>query len=105
MVNVEQFRLLCLSLDGAYEEPHFHKVSFRVRKKIFATLDPERHTATLKLTTDHQVHFIELMPDDVAAVSGAWGKRGWTNFGLDHLSETHLTKALHLAFLNAKGGK
>lgn len=105
MVNVEKFRLLCLSLYGAYEQPHFHKVSFRVRKKIFATLDLERHTTTLKLTADQQAHFIEQWPNAVSAVSGAWGKQGWTIFELDRLLESHLLEALHSAYLNVSGGK
>lgn len=32
------FRKLALSLPGATEEPHFERVSFRVGKKIFATM-------------------------------------------------------------------
>lgn len=105
MVNVEQFRMLCLSMDGAYEEPHFHKVSFRVRKKIFATLDLEQHTATLKLTADQQADYTEQWHDGVSAVKGAWGRQGWTIFELNLLSETQLSEALHSAYLNVKGAK
>lgn len=34
-------KAFALSLPEAIEEPHFDKVSFRVRGKIFATLPPE----------------------------------------------------------------
>jgi hypothetical protein len=32
------FRALALSMEGAHEEPHFARTSFRVGKKIFATM-------------------------------------------------------------------
>ena len=39
MVSIDTFRKLALSFDEAVEQPHFEKPSFRVNKKIFATLD------------------------------------------------------------------
>ena len=44
MVTVGTFRQMALSLPGAVELPHFDRASFRVNKKIFATLD-EKLTA------------------------------------------------------------
>ena len=35
------FRTLALSMEGAHEEPHFARTSFRVGKKIFATMTAE----------------------------------------------------------------
>ena len=36
-MNLSQVRKLALTLPEATEEPHFHRTSFRVRGKIFAT--------------------------------------------------------------------
>ncbi len=44
MVTVGTFRQMALSHQGAVELPHFDRISFRLNKKIFATLD-EKLTA------------------------------------------------------------
>ena len=40
-MDLSEARAFALSLPGATEEPHFELTSFRVRRKIFATADPE----------------------------------------------------------------
>jgi predicted DNA-binding protein (MmcQ/YjbR family) len=50
MVDIETFRQLALSFPGTVELPHFDKASFRVNKKIFATLDIENKRACVMLT-------------------------------------------------------
>lgn len=53
-MNFPQFRTLSLALPEVVEAPHFEKVSFRVKNKIFATYDIAKNQATLKLTLlDH----------------------------------------------------
>jgi predicted DNA-binding protein (MmcQ/YjbR family) len=43
-------RELALAFDEVEEKPHFDKTSFRVNKKIFATLNEKDNRATLKLS-------------------------------------------------------
>jgi hypothetical protein len=57
MVDIETFRALALSFPDASEEPHFEKTSFRVNKKIFATLDVENNRACLMLSEVDQSVF------------------------------------------------
>jgi len=45
MVSIETFRQLALSFPDAEELPHLEKASFRIRKKIFATLDVKNNRA------------------------------------------------------------
>lgn len=45
----DAFRRLALALPEAHEEPHFERASFRVGKKIFATLVPDGSEAMVKL--------------------------------------------------------
>jgi len=45
MINIDTFRKLALAFDHVVEQPHFEKTSFRVKKKIFATLDIEKRLA------------------------------------------------------------
>ena len=49
MITIETFRTLALSFENATEEPHFEKTSFRINKKIFATLDIKNEKVVLKL--------------------------------------------------------
>ncbi len=41
----EAFRTLALSMTGSHEEPHFERTSFRVGKKIFATMTADGREA------------------------------------------------------------
>ena len=98
MVDVEAFRTLALSHTDATEEPHFAKVSFRIQKKIFATLDLERKTAVLKLTEELQANYAAQHESIIYPVKGAWGKQGWTTVELNHVSEPLLTQVLADAY-------
>ena len=51
----EALRQLALSLPESHEEPHFERTSFRVGKKIFATMTADGSEAMVKLPS----------PDDV----------------------------------------
>lgn len=50
----EDFAKMAMGFAEATESPHFHKTSFRIRKKIFATMDSEKRTAVLKLSPKHK---------------------------------------------------
>jgi hypothetical protein len=41
------FRKLALSMPGAYEAPHFNRVAFRTKKKIFATMTQDGKQAMI----------------------------------------------------------
>ena len=43
------FRRLALSMPLAREAPHFQRLSFRIGKKIFATMTPDGHEAMVVL--------------------------------------------------------
>ncbi|MDQ6609859.1 MAG: MmcQ/YjbR family DNA-binding protein, partial [Bacteroidota bacterium] len=57
MVDFETFRTMALSLPGAEEQPHFNLPSFRINKKIFATLWENENRAMLKLSLISQSVF------------------------------------------------
>lgn len=98
MVDVETFREWALAFPEATEEPHFEKVSFRIRKKIFATLDLEKQTAVLKLSEEHQAKLSEMNDAVIYPVKGAWGKQGWTVVELNMVEPTVFQEALNTAY-------
>src|SRR5271165_4731480 len=78
MVSIERVRALAAALPGVTEAPHFRLLSFRVRGKIFATLDLDEQRAMLKLPLDEQARAIATDPEAYEAVPGTWGQRGST---------------------------
>ena len=57
MVTLDSARKLALSFPEAVEMPHFEKASFRVKKKIFATLDAKKNRCVVKLSAVDQSVF------------------------------------------------
>jgi len=59
MVTIDEITEMALSFEEAVEQPHFHKSSFRVRNKIFATLDSRENTVVLKFSNHEQSVFAD----------------------------------------------
>lgn len=97
-MTIEAFRKLALSYPEASEQPHFEKTSFRVGKKIFATLDTSNQLACLKLTDQDLFSLIDR--EIIYPVPNKWGKMGWTNFDISKAEKNVVSDALKCAYLN-----
>jgi hypothetical protein len=80
MIDPDEFRALALALPEAIEEPHFDRPSFRVRKRIFATLRPAERLAVLKLSRTAQEALVASAPQTYALTP--WAHQGWTSVDL-----------------------
>lgn len=98
VVDLKTFQECALSFEEAYEEPHFEKSSFRVRKKIFATLNTSKRQAVIKLSPLDQSVFCSYDPAIIYPVTGGWGKQGWTTIELDLIRKDLLLDALTTAY-------
>jgi len=98
MVNIETFRELALSFPDSIESPHFEKTSFRVKKKIFVTLSPEKDIACLKLSPIDQSVFCAFDKTIIYPVPNKWGKQGWTFVNLKKVRKAMLKDALTTAY-------
>ncbi len=105
MVTIDSFRKLVLSFPGAEEQPHFHKTSFRVKKKIFATLDEREKLAVLKFSPIDQSVFCDISKGAVYPVQGAWGKKGFTYVNLDKIKKEILVDAARISYCNVAPAK
>lgn len=105
MVSLSSFRQLALSLPNAEEQPHFNLASFRVKKKIFATLWEKEHRAMLKLPLVEQSVFCAYDKEIFFPVPGAWGKKGATFVDLKRVNKGMLKDALSVAYNTLTGGK
>lgn len=76
--RLERFRTEALALPGSSEQDHFGRPSFRVGKKIFATLWVNEGWAMVKLTPAQQKAWMGTHPDLIWPVEGSWGQKGAT---------------------------
>jgi predicted DNA-binding protein (MmcQ/YjbR family) len=100
MPSLIEFNTLALSLPEVSIEPHFEKVSFRVKKKIFATLNEKESRATLKFTPDEQEMFCKINREAIFPVPNKWGKLGWTHLRYEFLSSEIIEELLKVAYSN-----
>jgi len=100
MIDISTFRQMALSFEEVVEMPHFEKASFRVNKKIFATLNAEAETAVIKLTEVEQSVFCGYDRTVMYPVNGGWGKQGWTVINLKTISHEILLDALTTSYCN-----
>lgn len=78
MISLDKVRKLALALPGTNEEPHFEKISYRVNKKIFATVDQENKKIVLKFDLNDQDFFSLAAKGSVYPIENKWGQQGWT---------------------------
>lgn len=98
MVSPRGFRSLALSFEGVTEAPHFHRTSFRIGKKIFATMDEQKNEVMVKLTPAEQSVFSEIDPEMIYPVPGKWGLNGSTFIALRKVKKDLLSDALERAY-------
>lgn len=89
---------LARSFDEVVEQPHFEKISFRVNKKIFATLDVKKNQAVVKLSEVDQSVFSDYNPGIIFPVRGGWGKQGWTAIDLKAVKKEVMKDAITTAY-------
>jgi hypothetical protein len=100
-MTARDFRTIALSLPEAVEVGHMGHPDFRVRNKIFATLDyPSRGWGVVKLTPRQQEGMVKTHPAMFAAVNGFWGRRGATTVNLRAATKDVVREALTKAWCN-----
>lgn len=100
MININVLRQLAMSFPDTTEEPHFDKISFRVKKKIFSTFDEKNNRAVVKLSLQDQSLFCTFDKTVMHPVKGTWGGQGWTVIELDNVKKEMLKDALKTAYRN-----
>jgi predicted DNA-binding protein (MmcQ/YjbR family) len=98
MVTLETLRKLALSFPETTEEPHFEKISFRVKKKIFATYDDNKKIASIKLSEIDQNVFTSADNTIIFPVDNKWGKQGWTQIEMGKVHNDLFVDALTTSY-------
>ncbi len=102
MISNAVFRQMALSFLGAIELPHFDRASFRLDKRIFATLLEKDQLAMLKLPLVEQSVFCAFDKTVIYPVPGGWGTKGATYIELRKVKKAMLKDAMTIAFNNVK---
>jgi hypothetical protein len=93
------FRKLALGFPSATEGAHGGHPDFRVGNKLFASLGyPGKEFATIMLTRDEQLLFVEMSPEMFEPVKGGWGLKGSTTVILKHAKPAVVKSALLAAW-------
>ena len=100
MATEKMFRDLALSLPNTSESSHMQHPDFRVGGKIFATLQPAKGLAMVKLTPDMQELIVRAEPEIFSPVPGAWGRQGCTYVKLSAATKPKLKDVLRAAHKN-----
>lgn len=93
-----EVRKLALAFDETVELPHFDRTSFRVRKKIFATMLEKSSTVVLMLSPVEQSVFSSYDSTVMYPVPNKWGKKGATMVNLKKVKKTMFKDALTNAY-------
>ena len=99
-MDADAFRRIALGMKQAVEGAHMGHPDFRVGKKIFATLHPDRQSGMVKLTPEQQATIVQDHPVSFAPENGAWGRAGCTRVHLRSIDEDTLGEAMTLAWQN-----
>ena len=89
---------MAISFPDAVESPHFDRASFRVNKKIFATLSEKENLAMVKLSPLDQSVFCAFDKTIIYPVPGGWGLKGATYINLKKIKKAMLKDALTVAY-------
>lgn len=93
------------NLDAVTEAPHHHIVSYKIKNRIFASLNVGESRACVKLTPIDQSSFCSYNIEHVYPVPNKWGKHGWTNINLKLAHPEMLEDALNTAYETVKQNK
>jgi len=100
MPTANEFRKLALAFEEAVEQPHFETTSFRVKQKIFATMDEKNALAVVKLSAVDQSVFCAFDTAVIYPVPGTWGRQGWTKVELKKVKISMLKDILTTSYCN-----
>lgn len=100
MVVIQTAYKLALAFDEVTESPH-HDVAvraFKVRGKVFATLNEKEERMTVRLSILDQDVFCTFDNTVIYQVPNKWGTQGWTHVNLQKVRKEMLQDILNVAY-------
>jgi hypothetical protein len=100
MVSIDDARKLAMSYPDVSELPHFEKTSFRIKSKIFLTINAPFDRACVKLSPIDQDVFCSFNKEVIYPVPNKWGKNGWTLINLKKVRKSMFKDIVNSSFVN-----
>ncbi|MEP7195484.1 MAG: MmcQ/YjbR family DNA-binding protein [Saprospiraceae bacterium] len=97
-MNTQEFINDVLSFPEVVSLAHFEKISFRTKKKIFATLDKKNNLVCVKLSEIDQNIFHAMNAKAIYPVPNKWGKSGWTYVDISNLERKVVYRVVRTAY-------
>ena len=105
MITIDTVKTIALSFEQAEQHPHFENIAFKVKKKIFATLNEKENRACLKFNEIDQSVFMSFDKEIIYPVPNKWGKQGWTLINLAKVNEEMFRDAITTAYCTVAPAK
>jgi predicted DNA-binding protein (MmcQ/YjbR family) len=100
MVRFKDAQMLALAFEWVTESPH-HDVAvraFKVKGKVFATLNEKEERMTVRLSILDQDVFCTFDNTVIYPVPNKWGTQGWTHVNLKKVRKEMLQDILSVAY-------
>ena len=98
MVPLDLARNFALSFDHVLEGSHRDVVSFKVKSKIFMTMNAKENRICIRLSPVDQNVFSAFDSSVIYPVPNGWGKYGWTLINLKKVKKEMLKDAVTTAY-------
>ena len=105
MISIAAVRKLALSFENVSEQPHFDKISFRLRNKIFLTIDSLKNQAVVKLAPESQSLFVSFNSSLIYPANGNWGRMGYTVIELKQVPKQLVEEIIRTGFQTVSSNK
>jgi hypothetical protein len=89
-------RALALGLPEASEQPHMTRTSFRVGKRIFATMAEDEQQLNVRVTPPRQLYELLAAHPGALIALGGWSRLGWLGVDLSR-ADPQLVRELVVA--------
>ena len=97
MLSISEIRELALSLPGAEEVEHWGKTSFRMNNKIFAVIQDDKKTLTVKTTKEERALLIQMAPD-IYRFPDSFSDLNYVHIDLEFAKDEEVTKCIRIAW-------
>ena len=103
-MNANGFRKLALSFPEAHEEPHMARTSFRVGKKIFATISEDQTEGVItKVEPRERLYALAEEHPKQFFTMGGWSRMGALGVKLAHADEKLVRELLEASWRRIAG--
>lgn len=99
MASFSKYDEFALNLPEVSTAPHFEKISYKVKGKIFITHSVESSIFCIKLSPEMQEIFALHPNGAITAINNKWGLQGWTNVEFGKLEDEMIKQLILSAYI------